>query len=152
MALVKCEECKNEVSNKADKCPNCGVKIKQGKGCLWWIGVLFVVIAVGYGIEVSTKDTSGSNTTSTQGSTSDLFLVYRYAEDAVKKDLKSPTTAEFPGRSERVNHVNYLGDGEYKVNSWVDSQNSFGAIIRTNFSVVIVMIDGSISSRNLIFE
>ena len=25
MALIKCPECKNSISNKAEKCPHCGV-------------------------------------------------------------------------------------------------------------------------------
>lgn len=29
MALLLCNECKNIVSNKADNCPHCGVKIKK---------------------------------------------------------------------------------------------------------------------------
>lgn len=34
MALKKCKECGNEVSTKADTCPNCGAKVKRkGLGC-----------------------------------------------------------------------------------------------------------------------
>lgn len=34
MALVKCKECGNEISSKADKCPHCGVKLKgDGISC-----------------------------------------------------------------------------------------------------------------------
>ena len=32
MALIKCPECWKDVSNKAEKCPNCGVHIKERKG------------------------------------------------------------------------------------------------------------------------
>lgn len=31
MALIKCPECWENVSDKAEKCPNCGVQIKKGK-------------------------------------------------------------------------------------------------------------------------
>lgn len=31
MALVKCKECKAEVSNSANKCPKCGVQIRKLK-------------------------------------------------------------------------------------------------------------------------
>jgi hypothetical protein len=37
MAMIKCKECGNQVSNKADKCPHCGFEKKKsssGKGCL----------------------------------------------------------------------------------------------------------------------
>ena len=29
MALIKCSECGNEISDKADKCPNCGYPVKK---------------------------------------------------------------------------------------------------------------------------
>lgn len=29
MAMIKCRECGKELSNKADQCPHCGVKIKR---------------------------------------------------------------------------------------------------------------------------
>lgn len=59
-----------------------------------------------------------------------------YAKEYVKQRLKAPSTAEFPGT--------VLEIGEWKVSrnkdvvtvrSYVDSQNSFGAMIRSNFAV-----------------
>jgi uncharacterized membrane protein YvbJ len=29
MALIKCEECGNDVSSEAETCPHCGIKIKS---------------------------------------------------------------------------------------------------------------------------
>lgn len=31
MALIKCSECGNEISDKADTCPKCGINLKQRK-------------------------------------------------------------------------------------------------------------------------
>lgn len=48
MALIKCKECGSQVSNKAEKCPNCGVTIKAAPrqyGCGSVI-LIFVVIAI----------------------------------------------------------------------------------------------------------
>lgn len=59
-----------------------------------------------------------------------------YAKEFVLQGLKAPSTAEFPGT--------VLEIGEWKVSrnknvvtvrSYVDSQNSFGAMIRSNFAV-----------------
>jgi len=47
MALIKCKECGHEVSNKADKCPNCGVSLTSKTKILFsliLIGLLFIVI------------------------------------------------------------------------------------------------------------
>ena len=34
--------------------------------------------------------------------------------------------------------VTYLGDGRYRVRSWVDSQNAFGVLIRMNYTAIVV--------------
>jgi hypothetical protein len=53
------------------------------------------------------------------------------AEQFVKKNLKSPATADFPWPSEFKIHD--LGHNEWLVSSYVDSQNGFGALIRSNW-------------------
>ncbi len=83
------------------------------------------------------SSTSGSKNTSTVSS-SNKILAYLLAEDYVKQSLKAPRTAQFPRSSEYINHIRYLGAGRYEINSWVDSQNSFGALIRTDFTCIMV--------------
>jgi hypothetical protein len=52
-------------------------------------------------------------------------------EQFVSDKLKSPSTAEFEfGLSSKIDKV---GSRDYEVDSYVDSQNGFGATIRTNF-------------------
>jgi len=49
MALIKCKECKTEVSSKAVACPKCGVRIaskSMGLGSIF--SLLFLVVIVGY--------------------------------------------------------------------------------------------------------
>lgn len=52
-------------------------------------------------------------------------------QDFVKDQLKAPSTADFkPGYKDSVIHL----DGQrYRIVSWVDSQNSFGAKLRNHF-------------------
>lgn len=68
------------------------------------------------------------------------FLSYSYMEEFVKQKLKSPGTATFPGTYERFNHIAKTGAKEYVIKSWVDSQNSFGGTVRTNFVGEIVQL------------
>lgn len=64
----------------------------------------------------------------------DPTMAYLMMEDFVKKRLKAPKTAEFPSVwSGRQDHVTYLGSQRYRIVSYVDAQNSFGALIRNNF-------------------
>ena len=62
-------------------------------------------------------------------------------EKFVKERLRSPSTAKFPGALERSDHVQYLGNQKYKIDSWVDSQNAFSATIRTQFNGEIMQVD-----------
>ena len=54
---------------------------------------------------------------------------YAYCVGVVKRNLKAPKSADFPWGVEVVQTV----DGKYVVQSYVDSQNSFGALIRTRY-------------------
>lgn len=59
------------------------------------------------------------------------------AQDVVKKNLKSPSSAKFCLMSEATIHYNGEdgGGSRYTVSGYVDAQNSFGAMIRKNFTV-----------------
>jgi hypothetical protein len=51
--------------------------------------------------------------------------------DYVRDYLKTPSKAEFSGIAETK--IVAQGNGKYAVIGWVDSQNSFGAMMRTNY-------------------
>jgi hypothetical protein len=53
------------------------------------------------------------------------------AQQFVSSCLKAPSTADFQPDS----NVEDLGNGVYKVRGYVDSQNSFGAKLRSDFYV-----------------
>lgn len=57
MAIIKCRECNNPVSNQAEKCPNCGVTIKKPAGCGTVIAVvvLFFIAFSGFMTAFETK-------------------------------------------------------------------------------------------------
>ena len=70
------------------------------------------------------------------------------AEGQVETLIKSPSTADFSGLGETS--IEPIKDG-YNVTGYVDSQNSFGAIIRSNYSVDIYLdkTSGEIMYKNL---
>jgi hypothetical protein len=55
------------------------------------------------------------------------------AKTAVKSRLRAPSTAEFPWYS--GDYVRRFGNCRFVVNSHVDAQNGFGAMIRNRFTV-----------------
>ncbi len=60
------------------------------------------------------------------------------AQQEMKKYLKSPSTAKF---SWFDNHVSDAGNCQFIVTSYVDSQNGFGGVVRTDF-IASVKITG----------
>ena len=83
---------------------------------------------------------------------SDSILAYNYAQDFIKEQLKSPSTAKFPGTFEKKDHVRPLGNGQYQINSWVDSQNGFGAMIRSRWSCKIIFKNDQVQAENIRIE
>lgn len=68
----------------------------------------------------------------------------------VELALKSPSTADFP--TCRENRIMRMGD-RYVVTSYVDSQNSFGAQVRTPFQVYLHKTgDNSVASDDIVFS
>jgi len=47
MALIKCQECKNKISSKAESCPQCGCPVKKRKNNIGWgTSCLAIIIAI----------------------------------------------------------------------------------------------------------
>lgn len=59
---------------------------------------------------------------------------YIMSQEFVKKRLKSPATADFPSLHADGVTANMIGYCRYGITAFVDSQNAFGAMIRTNYS------------------
>lgn len=64
-----------------------------------------------------------------------LILARNVAEDLVKRQLKSPSSARFGGYNDSF--VLLLADCRFEVRSWVEAQNSFGAQLRQNYLATV---------------
>jgi hypothetical protein len=58
---------------------------------------------------------------------------YSVCKQFVTNRLRAPKTAEFPSLSASDHQITAYTDGEYRVTSYVDSQNAFGALIRSTY-------------------
>lgn len=91
---------------------------------------------------IPNTNTSSSYSTSTRSSTrsssgNEKQLAYTMMMRFVKDKLASPSTAKFPNIFTRDEHTTYIGSNQYRITSYVDSQNGFGAVGRTRFSGVV---------------
>lgn len=75
------------------------------------------------------------------------ILAYNLLSDQIKEQiLKSPSSAIFPSSAKKVEHTSYLGDHTYFIDSYVESQNGFGAMVKTRFSSKVVFLpNGGVS-------
>lgn len=157
MSLIKCNECSNVVSSTAKACPNCGAKVKKGSvlrtllfaifGIPLTVGIIAAVVG-----EADTVSTNASSTNTAQASAINLddrrtSFARIIAEREVKSRLKAPRGAKFSGIAET--EVGKLKDGtsnEWIVKGHVDAENSFGAVIRNHYQVVIEFEEGKYDS------
>lgn len=143
MALIDCPECGEKASDEADACPNCGHPISSdssggmsdtSQGCLGCLGLMVVIVVIVLAIDFpETEDDSAPY----EGEWSMAAI---QCENAVEERLVAPATADHPWKGE--DGVDYLGDGRYQVNSYVDAENRMGAEIRVYYSCTAETDDG----------
>lgn len=135
MSLVKCKECSTEISSFAKSCPQCGApnSRSQRDGLTGCFGLFLLVLGCTSWAVIKTPSGGPDDWLTEDNST----MAYLMMEDFVTERLKSPGSAEFPGIWETASHTTKLDNHQYRISSWVDSQNTFGANVRTRFSGVV---------------
>ncbi len=65
--------------------------------------------------------------------------IMKVVKPAICSQLKSPSSAQFP-----VDLISIVGDDTrgYQVSGFVDSQNSYGAMLRNDFTATVVVENG----------
>lgn len=96
---------------------------RRGFGCL----IVFAVILVAFvGCTVAISINGGN-----RDSSNNKYEAIAQCESRVEKLLKSPSTAEFD--------TDATGSTTWTVTGTVDSQNGFGATVRSSFQCTVVM-------------
>ena len=146
----KCGECLAEIPKKAKKCSHCSSKQKEKYGVKHLVIGIFVIFI--FSIIISMSGTGGGGSVAnTSGSKkvegSEAFII---AQSYVKSALKSPSTADFPTFDYSVQKIS---EDEFKITSYVDSQNSFGAEVRTSWTAITLYVGGDwADQRNWVLE
>ncbi len=139
MATRKCKDCGNQVSTHAKQCPHCGAPVKRNSGCGFIVALVLGIIIVSSIMSDKTSPSSTPSPTTLAQPTKpkhDTVSAYTMCQKFVKDQLKAPRTAKWPWvHTDDV--TTHLGGGKYRIESYVDSQNAFGALIRTKFTCVV---------------
>lgn len=87
-------------------------------------------------------------------SSAEMIQLKIWTEDNIKKILKAPSTAEFPGSFlSPFEDWNFSKNGnKYTVSAYVDSQNSFSAMIRSDFTITYEWKGDTAKVISLIFD
>lgn len=142
MSLIKCKECGNEVSSKAETCPKCGVRIaRKPIGCGAAIALMFLFVVIGMSVKsIFLPDTSVAPPATSEEKAAARRQIAaddaKYAcREFMKERLKAPATAKFPYYKDFVSRPN--GPDEFEISSYVDAQNAYGAMIRISFDCTV---------------
>jgi ribosomal protein L37E len=149
MALINCKECGKQVSDKAESCPHCGAPMKSPAnsnnksqqtdtkaaqtGCIGCLSIIIFLFLLGGIISMCTPKEEKEKKELEDVSRAALI----HCRNAVKDRLKAPSTADIPLFDQRTTKI---GENKFKVESYVDAQNSFGAKIRNNYTCEIERI------------
>lgn len=126
MALVKCKECGEEVSNKAKSCPKCGAKAPKKTSLLTWLVLILIIL----GVYVSGQSTDKTTKPSAKVNSSEKSGTIKY--EKVKKVtppkpvwVTSVSKDEMTGKFTAFAHspISYpskkMGFPYHDVNSWM---------------------------------
>lgn len=140
MALTKCKECSGTLAKSARACPHCGAKHTPPVGVvgLLFFGLIFLIV-----FRCSSGPDFGEKWAEMTPGQQEAALEEQREKDAkyackegVQRTLKSSSTAKFPNYQDFF--AKKLAEGTYEITGFVEAQNSFGAMIRTNFICDVV--------------
>lgn len=64
-------------------------------------------------------------------------MAFIMSQEFVKRQLKSPSTAEFPRITANGVKSTWQGECNFQVIAFVDAQNSFGAVLRSRYIALL---------------
>jgi hypothetical protein len=123
-----------------------------GYGVVEWIVALSlgVVVLVGYKACAPTGAARSSAADRASSVSADTIGAWVYMQEFVKRRLSSPKSASFPFGGHRS--VVALGEGRYRVTSYVDAKNAFGVEVRTHFIGVVRRTPAGWELESLVFD
>lgn len=140
--LGTCRDCGGQVSYSAKACPHCGAKPPpRPAGETSVVAVVIGLLVFGWFILGGDKD-EAPRAPVVQTPAQTAKYAASTCESRVKGLLKAPATAKFPWDSPAVID---LGNNEFLLRSYVDAQNGFGALIRSNYTCRVKVTNGSAS-------
>jgi len=145
-----CSACHTPVKPYAPSCPHCRVVLqgaapatKQAKKASKHENLhiaIFVIVALAIGVLYYTFGGGAGGNTVSQPDPISAFVM---CEQFVTDRLKSPATAVFPTYGDDGTQTDKLGSVQFRAKAFVDSQNGFGANVRTHYTCTVSNTGGN---------
>ena len=174
---MKCKKCGEEIEKGTKVCPKCGKMQKSVGKIILTILVIFIAVDIGFTIFMNVVDSIAYSKMSPEEkleydnkkkiaeeekakkqAEKDLeyiydidnsYYAYELIKNYVKENLKSPSTAKFPSKQEVEITKN---KDTYIIRGYVDSENSFGATVRTKYIAEIQQIGKDMDKDNFLIK
>jgi len=155
MAKRVCPFCKEKVNDDATLCMHCKSALTPLPPKEWyrtWKGLLLLFFILSLFGRISQPTQPPQSDTPEQVAAKKEYLESIEARDSAKqyviKSLKAPTTAKWPstldfGVAPKLDKNGKKIEGVWEVSGYVDSQNSFGAMLRQNWNVKLKKTNNS---------
>lgn len=163
-----CPECGKIIKKDFTICPYCRIEIRKPeainspevqKPVKKWKDkhtIITVIVAalmlpgIIVGFTFCSILSSPADNTKSMDSQDKLIEAFVASQDVIEDYLTYPGSAKFPSFSDDDVKVTYILNGEYKIYSYVDSQNSYGALERVYYSCIIKLnSNGTYNVRDL---
>jgi hypothetical protein len=125
----------------------------------FWIWVIVIIIIVIWlynngnenNIDFNTPVNSSISNDSDKITINEAIAVVMVVKPYVTNHLKAPVTAQFPDDHDMYSQVSKTSYG-YRISSYVDSQNGFGALIRTYYTCEVGPVGDQLRVTDLKFD
>lgn len=138
MATVGCTVCFRSISSDATVCPYCAapvaapLKTAASKTGTWIAAACMIAIGLIVMVRLASNDLPLNPVERMERQQSQAWSV---CKQFVEDRLRSPRSAEFGRFTDATIHR--IPDDAFRVTSSVDSQNIFGALLRTRFTCTV---------------
>ncbi len=166
--LTPCKDCGQQISIRAPTCPRCGTLnpgVPEAKPSLF--GCIFsILMLVGFGYllywsyntifptltpaELENRQQEQAQQDRDRLPENRNAQAYFMTRTTINTLLVAPATAEFSSRGNtEIGRLSGTED-QWLVRGYVDSENSFGAKIRSNYQIIFEFEPGSIALKRLV--